>query len=262
VNAAPFTYRSRGPTPDPERTTADGTVGTDTANGRDRLTDAQRETRRQYARVLEATVAETPGNVLIAMPSYAEAGWAAATLRAAKECGTIPDRPILRDEPSSNAETEALKREFFAGGANVPKVLVTGLRGTLVEGVDYDGERLAAAVVCGVPIAPSGSGSQQAIRFAYEAVFGEERGYEFAFTVPALRRARQAIGRVIRGERDVGVRLLVDGRYATERGRGAVRDLLPAHEREEFRIVPRHRGSDVDVRSSLEFAWEHLRRGE
>ncbi|PSP74023.1 hypothetical protein BRC86_07135 [Halobacteriales archaeon QS_3_64_16] len=257
VNATPFTYRSRGPTPISERTTADGTVAAGSG-----LTDAQRETRRQYAQVLQATVAETPGNVLIAMPSYAEAGWAAATLRAAIERGTIPDRPILCDEPSSNAETEALKREFFAGGASVPKMLVTGLRGTLVEGVDYDGECLAAAVVCGVPIAPSGSGSQKAIRFAYESVFGEEQGYEFAFTVPAVRRARQAIGRVIRGERDVGVRLLVDGRYATERGRGAVRELLPAHEREEFRVVPRHRGSDVDIRSSLEFAWESLRREE
>jgi len=257
VSATPFTYRSRGPTPDPERTTADGTAAAGSG-----LTDAQRATRRQYARVLEATVAETSGNVLIAMPSYAEAGWAAATLRAAIERGTIPDRPILRDEPSPNAETEALKREFFAEGASVPKVLVTGLRGTLVEGVDYDGERLAAAVVCGVPIAPSGSGSQRAIRFAYESVFGENRGYEFALTVPAVRRARQAIGRVIRGEGDVGVRLLVDGRYATERGRGAVRELLPAHEREEFRVVPRHRGSDIDIRSSLEFAWESLRREE
>jgi len=269
VNAAPFTYRSRGPAPNPNHVTADGVVETESSgsmessgpSGSD-LTDAQRETRRQYARVLKATVAETPGNTLIAMPSYTEAEWAAATLRAAGSEGEIPERPILCDEPSSNAETEALKSRFFAGGSSVPKVLVTGLRGTLVEGVDYKGERLAAAVVCGVPIAPSRSSAQKAIRFAYEHAFGAEHGYEYAFTLPAVRRARQAMGRVIRDESDVGIRLLVDRRYATAHGRGAVREVLPPREREEFRVVPRKRGSAVDIRASLELAWGALGSGD
>ena len=264
VNAAPFTYRSRGPTPNPSQVTADGTDARTGSSGPagSVLTDAQRETRRQYARVLKATVAETSGNTLIAMPSYAEAEWAAVTLRAAGSEGEIPERPILCDEPSSNAETEALKEAFFAGGASVPKVLVTGLRGTLVEGVDYKGDRLAAAVVCGVPIAPARSESQRAIRFAYEHAFGEAHGYEYAFTLPAVRRARQAMGRVIRGESDVGIRLLVDRRYATTHGRGAVRELLPPREREEFRVVPRKRGSAVDIRASLALAWEALDASE
>ena len=205
VDAPKFTYDNRGPTPDP--------------------TESPTGVRRTYVDAIEA-VATGPGNVLVGMPSYAEAEWAAGVLR------SRVDTPVLLDESSDDATTEALKEDFFDGGG---KVLVTSLRGTLTEGVDYSGDRLSAAVVCGVPIVNTARPRTEAVRAAYDRAFGSEGespGFEYALTIPAVRKARQAIGRVIRSPEELGVRVLVDERYARESW-DSVRSYLP----EEFQPV-------------------------
>jgi len=195
VAAPKFTYENRGPP-----ATSNGPVG--------ETPGEENDTRRAYADAV-ATVAASPGNVLVGMPSYAEAEWAATVLE--RRC----DKPVLLDEASEDDATEDLKERFFAGEG---KVLVTSLRGTLTEGVDYRGDRLAAAVVCGVPIVDTSSPRTKAVRTAYDRAFGTESrgGFEYALTIPAVRKARQAIGRVIRGPEEVGVRVLVDARYARD----------------------------------------------
>ena len=182
------------------------------------------ETRRQYADALDS-IARVPGNVLVGMPSYGEAEWAAGAL----EDELDGEKPVLLDASSSDGATESLKDDFFAGDG---KVLVTSLRGTLTEGVDYSGDRLTAAVICGVPIVNTASPRTKAVRRAYDDTFGD--GFTYALTVPAVRKARQAIGRVIRGPEDVGVRILLDERYARESW-DSVRGLLP--EDDEFQPV-------------------------
>ena len=185
-------------------------------------------TRRAYVDVV-CEIAASPGNVLVGMPNYAEATWMAEALT-----GRL-DRPVLLDESSGDDATEALKAEFFGGDH---KVLVTSLRGTLTEGVDYRGDRLAAAVVCGVPIIDTSSPRTKAVKTAYDRRFGSDgtggrSGFETTLTVPAVRKARQAIGRVIRGPEEVGIRAFVDARYARESW-DSVRGYLPPAERAEF----------------------------
>ena len=182
-------------------------------------------TRDAYAQVLR-TAARSPGNVLVAMPNYREADWAGEYLRGAVE------KPVLVDESSSNEDTETLKQRFFDGDG---KVLVTSARGTLTEGVDYDGDKLACCLVVGVPLVSLGSPRVRAVKHAYGEAFGEDRAFEYALTVPAVRRARQALGRVIRGTDEVGVRILADRRYTAEANYGGVHEYLSPREREEFR---------------------------
>ncbi len=206
VDAPKFTYRNRGP------------PGADT------------QTRRIHADAI-AAVARGPGNALVAMPSYAEATWAAEVLSNRLE------KPVLADESSDRETTTALKNTFFAGEG---KVLVTSLRGTLTEGVDYPGDRLATAAVVGVPIINTGDAKTEAMQTAYDRRFGD--GFEQALVVPAVRKARQALGRVIRGPDEVGVRALIDERYA-KRGWDGVADHLP--DATEFdRVAP----DEVDSR--------------
>lgn len=202
------------------------------------------EVRREYARAIRTVARQTPGNVLVAMPSYTEAVWAEQCLQ---EAGPPIEKEILLDESSSNEATEQLKREFFEGES---KVLVTSLRGTLTEGVDYQGERLKACIVCGVPIRSLAGDYPAAIRTAYEDAFGESRGFEIAFTIPAVRKARQAVGRVIRGQKETGVRVLADERYTQPVNR-SVWSFLPGHEQEEFERLPLRRLS-----GKLDGFWE------
>jgi DNA excision repair protein ERCC-2 len=197
--------------------------------------DEETPTRVAHARAIRQ-VASVEGNVLVGMPSYAEAEWAAGVLR-----GHV-DKEVLLDESSSDAATGAMRDEFFDGPG---KVLVTSLRGTLTEGVDYRGDRLAAAVVSGVPIVNTASPRTKAVRTAYDRRFGE--GFRDALLVPAVRKARQAIGRVIRGPDERGVRVLLDERYASDDW-DSVRDLL-GPDREEFQPV----GPDM-----LDFALERF----
>jgi DNA excision repair protein ERCC-2 len=207
VDAEPFTARNRG----------------------EPVADNDNDTREQYRHVLRS-VARSPGNVMVAMPSYREAAWAGDYLDGAVE------KPVLVDASTANEETERLKRDFFAGEG---KVLVTSTRGTLTEGVDYDGEKLHTCAVVGIPLVNVGSPRVRAVRHAYGDAFGEDNAFEYALTVPAVRRARQAIGRVIRGSDEVGVRILVDERYTPEARYGGVYEYLPPGEREEFvRMTP------------------------
>jgi DNA excision repair protein ERCC-2 len=205
VDAPAFTYENRG------------------APGSD--ADGDGDARRTYVDAA-SEVARRGGNVLVGMPNYAEAAWMAERLVARL------DRPVLLDESSDDGTTEALKTDFFDGEG---KVLVTSLRGTLTEGVDYRGDRLHAAVVCGVPLVDTTSPRTRAVVTAYDRAFDGD-GFEMALTVPAVRKARQAVGRVIRGPEERGVRVLVDARYARERWDG-VREHFPEWEREEFRPV-------------------------
>jgi DNA excision repair protein ERCC-2 len=214
VDAAPFTAHNRG----------------------EPTSENDNRTRDQYRYVLR-TVARQPGNVLVCMPNYREAAWAADYL------GGAVEKDVLVDESSSNEATDDLKREFFRGPG---KVLVTSTRGTLTEGVDYDGEKLAACCVVGVPLVNVGSPRVRAVRRAYADAFGEDNAFEYALTVPAVRRARQAIGRVIRGPEEVGVRVLAGNRYV-EGARHSVFEYLGPGEREEFtRMTPEFLGDQLD----------------
>lgn len=209
--------------------------------------EEHRDLRAQYEQVITSVVTTTPGNVLVFMPSYAEAKWAAKTL----EKNSAVSKPVLSDESSSDAETERLKREFISGE---PKVLTTGLRGTLVEGVDFSGDKLSGAVICGVPIAHTGSELAKAIEAAYGYRFGGGNGFDYAYTVPAIRKTRQALGRVIRGTDDVGVRVVADERYARSDRFSDVREHFPEYVRDEFTPV-----EPDELRPALEQFW-HTRR--
>lgn len=209
VSLPKFTYSNRGPTEAQYRT------------------EEQDELRERYVQTVRAVVCQTPGNVLVGMPSYDEAQWMADALQG----DPTVEKEVLADESSSIADTEALKAAFFAG---CDGVLVTSLRGTLTEGVDYDGDRLSACVCCGVPIESLHPPSTDATRTAYEREFHKKNGFDFAFTIPAVRKSRQAIGRVIRGVDEVGVRVLVDRRWASDHRWDDVRGHLPPSVREEF----------------------------
>jgi DNA excision repair protein ERCC-2 len=97
-----------------------------------------------------------------------------------------------------------------------------------------------------VPLVNIGSPKITAVQRAYGDAFGEDQAFEYALTVPAVRRARQAIGRVIRGTDEVGCRVFVGNRYV-EGARHSVHEYLAPAERGEFvTMSPEFLGDQLD----------------
>jgi len=183
---------------------------------------SNQKTRDEYKRIIQSTVDTVQGNVLICMPTYTEAEWASDVVR---DTTDVQRNNIFIDSSSTNTETTKMKKEFF--NADKKSVLVTSAHGTLIEGVDYEGDKLHCTLVCGVPIENTQSNYKSAIQYAYSQEFGDNNGFRYAFTVPAVRKTRQAIGRVIRNNKDKGFRIVADNRYSTNcSGFNCVDDLL------------------------------------
>ncbi len=206
VDLPPFTYRNRGPP----------------ATAYEEMTDA----RQAHASTI-VTVARSPGNVLLCLPSYAEAQWAVEHLR------DNVSKPVLGDRSTESGATDAMLDRFFQNDGT-DRALVTSARGTVTEGVDYKGHRLHTAAVVGVPYANTANPRMKAVMNAYDREFGGD-GFECAVQIPAVRKARQALGRVLRGHEEVGTRLLLDRRYRSDAPR-SVAPLLSA-DRTEFSTV-------------------------
>lgn len=197
------------------------------------------DTRAQYAELI-AQVAHTHGNTLIAMPNYEEAAWVHAFLES-----LAIEKRCLVDQSSSAAETDALLDEFFESGE---AVLCTGLRGTITEGVDFDGEKLHTCLNIGVPLPPSDS-RRDAVEVAYQRAVDSTSGRDAAQYIPSTRKIRQSIGRVIRGTSEVGVRVVADERYGTAETPNLRRLLAPQQQRAFTLIDP------DDVEAAIERFW-------
>lgn len=89
---------------------------------------------------------------------------------------------------------------------------VTG--GRISEGLDFPDKSLELAVLIGIPY-PKPTAKMRAMTRYYDAKFGDGRLY--VSIIPASRKMRQSIGRLIRSETDRGVAAILDRRAASVR---------------------------------------------
>ncbi|MBX3019880.1 MAG: DEAD/DEAH box helicase family protein [Bdellovibrionaceae bacterium] len=82
--------------------------------------------------------------------------------------------------------------------------------GVFSEGVDYPGRMLIGAFVVGPPL-PSFDLEREKMREYYEKNY--QAGFDYAYTYPAMAKAVQSAGRVIRSETDRGLIVLMDNRF-------------------------------------------------
>ena len=115
-------------------------------------------------------------------------------------------------------------------GSGRAGVLFAVCGGKWSEGLDYRGEMLSGAMVVGLPLAPFNEVRKMIISY-FRKKFGDE-GEFISYTLPAINRAQQALGRVLRTPEDRGVLVLSEGRFLE----GKIRSRLPSWMREE--LVP------------------------
>jgi len=107
---------------------------------------------------------------------------------------------------------------------------VTG--GRISEGLDFPDRTLELAVLIGIPF-PKPTAKARAIQRYYDHLLGDGRMY--TVTIPASRKMRQAIGRLIRSGTDRGVAVIFDRRTASLPDIGAEKcDDIPAAIRDFF----------------------------
>ncbi len=112
---------------------------------------------------------------------------------------------LMESKEMNQQEMTDLIDDFRMG--NEPLMAVAG--GRISEGLDFPGTQLQVVIVAGIPF-PKPDVKQKALYQLYDKLYG--KGWEMAVTFPAAVRIRQEIGRLIRGESDHGVSIILDSR--------------------------------------------------
>ena len=174
--------------------------------------DARMEERarsyKKIANMIAATVSARAGNYMVYFPSYDYLEHVLEVFAARYPKVTC----IVQQRNMSQREREEFLARFQADEGRL-RVGFCVLGGSFSEGVDLPGSRLIGVLVVGTGI-PGLSNERNILREHFENT--RERGYDYAYTYPGMNRVLQAAGRVIRGEDDRGVVVLLDARYAQE----------------------------------------------
>ncbi len=165
---------------------------------------ARRE--RNYARIAQAVErisALRPGNYFVFFPSFDFLERVAQLFRAPQGF------ELLRQERGmSGARTREILDRLRVPGAPTLVFAVQG--GSLAEGVDYAGEMAIGAFVIGPPL-PGFDLEREEMRGYYQRRY--DAGFQYAYAIPAMAKAIQSAGRVIRSETDRGLIVLMDDRF-------------------------------------------------
>jgi DNA excision repair protein ERCC-2 len=179
------------------------------ACGRDVTTAYRmRQNKQNTERIVEyiRAFAHARGNLAVYFPSYQILNTYAHL------CGGRINGKEVFTEPKESREATATLQEFVSlpekGRAGI---LFAVCGGKWSEGLDYRGEMLRGAMVVGLPLAPYTSVRKMVIEY-YKHKFGRE-GEFISYTLPAINRALQALGRVLRTPEDTGVLVLAEERF-------------------------------------------------
>ncbi len=161
---------------------------------------------RNYSKIAEAIhriSAVRAGNYLAFFPSF-------SFLDRVLECFTPPDGfKILRQarDMSTADQLEVLKQLRDSGE---PLLFFCVQGGVFSEGIDYAGDQAIGVFVVGTAL-PVFDAEREMMRGYYEKKY--QMGFNYAYVYPAMAKAVQAAGRVIRSETDRGIIVLMDDRF-------------------------------------------------
>ncbi|OPY38239.1 MAG: ATP-dependent DNA helicase [Methanoregula sp. PtaU1.Bin051] len=188
---------------------------------------SMRQDRQNTARITDyiLSFASVSGNCAIYFPSYQILEQYAAL------CSQKIKGKQVFIEPRVAADAGAALMDFLAlPEQNKAGVLFAVCGGKWSEGLDYRGEMLSGAMVVGLPLAPFTRVRKMVIEYFSRKFPGD--GEFLSYTLPAINRALQALGRVLRTPDDRGILVLGERRFLEKQ----VRSALPAWMLEEMVI--------------------------
>lgn len=164
------------------------------------------ERERNYPRIadtIEKIVSLKNGNYIAFFPSFDFMERVLALIK------TPPGYLLMKQERSMKRDDidEVLERLKDPIDSHI---LFAVQGGVFSEGVDYPGRMVIGAFVVGPPL-PQFDLEREKMRDYYEENY--KAGFDYAYTYPAMAKAVQAAGRVIRSETDRGIIILMDNRF-------------------------------------------------
>ena len=165
---------------------------------------AQRE--RNYGKIadcLERIVALRPGNYFAFFPSF-------AFMERVAELFRPPDGFVVERQERNMTSSRCTAVLDRLRSREVATLVFAVQGGSFSEGMDYQGDMVIGAFVVGPPL-PNFDLEREQMREYYQRRFGA--GFEYAYAIPAMAKAIQAAGRVIRSETDRGLIVLMDSRF-------------------------------------------------
>jgi DNA excision repair protein ERCC-2 len=206
----PFEYYARLSGLDPDRVRTEEFLSPFPAKHRKVLIIPQVSTKfadreQNYARIADAVeriAALRQGNYFVFFPSF---GFLERVFGLFRPPAGFT---VLRQERETGlAAVEAILGQLRQGP---PTILFAVQGGVFAEGVDYPGEMAIGAFVVGPPLQTYDL-ERELMRAYYERTY--RAGFDYAYVLPAMAKAVQAAGRVIRSEQDRGLIVLLDNRF-------------------------------------------------
>ncbi|WP_297637799.1 ATP-dependent DNA helicase [uncultured Clostridium sp.] len=144
-------------------------------------------------------ILEERGNYLVFFPSYEYLDMAFSEIK------NIDGMTLMVQDQYMSDRDKKRFVEIFENEQNIVGLGVLG--GMFSEGIDLPGEKLIGTIVVGVGF-PKISIEGEIIKEYFE-----ENGFDYSYIYPGINKVMQAVGRVIRTEKDKGRALLIDDRY-------------------------------------------------
>lgn len=158
----------------------------------------------RIADVITRVVRLKPGNYIALFPSFDFLFKARALLN-------LPEYQILQQGREMKPSlVKGYLEELKLG--DKPTLLLGVQGGIFSEGIDYAGDMLIGAFVVG-PALPTFDFEREQVKSYYEGIYGKEKAFDYTYVYPAMAKAVQSAGRVIRSEKDRGVIVMMDPRF-------------------------------------------------
>ncbi|WXG42182.1 MAG: ATP-dependent DNA helicase [Candidatus Freyarchaeum deiterrae] len=155
---------------------------------------------------------------------------------------------VEREGMSGDSSREILDGFKDAAHGETPGVLCAPCTGRFAEGADFPGRELEGLFLVGIPFDRMSIKTRLYLKY-YENLYGKEKGTYYAYVVPALRRASQSLGRVLRSKEDRGIFILGDERYSENR----FQQLLPDYIRENLQTF-----EESSIGGEIKKKWEEI----
>jgi len=187
-----------------------------------KYTERTEEMYQRSAEIIEEVVNSIPGNTAAFFPSYEVLSQVERLLHTERmEARLITERRGMSGRAVKRALNTMRREEGI--------LLLAVQSGSMAEGLDYSGSALSGVIVVGLPVPPPDP-ERIALQSIYSEMFGRNSGFRYAFLQPAVNRVIQSAGRLIRGEEEKGVIVLMDHRFSARR----IKSMLPRDFRPEI----------------------------